>query len=57
MGKEIGGNQCLIVTPLKEDETVDEDQRADQAQQERQRKRQAHRIFSHVRNRQDAAKK
>ena len=24
MGKEIGGNQCLIVTPLKEDESVDE---------------------------------
>ena len=25
MGKEIGGNQCLIVTPLKEDESVDEE--------------------------------
>jgi 4-hydroxy-tetrahydrodipicolinate synthase len=25
MTKEIGGNQCLIVTPLKEDETVDEE--------------------------------
>jgi 4-hydroxy-tetrahydrodipicolinate synthase len=25
MSKEIGGNQCLIVTPLKEDESVDEE--------------------------------
>src|SRR3989442_7762965 len=25
MPKEIGGNQCLIVTPLKEDESVDEE--------------------------------
>jgi len=24
MGREIGGNQCLIVTPLKEDESLDE---------------------------------
>ena len=23
--KEIGGNQCLIVTPLNEDESVDEE--------------------------------
>jgi len=25
MKKDIGGNQCLIVTPLKEDESVDEE--------------------------------
>ncbi len=25
MRKEIGGNQCLIVTPLNEDESVDEE--------------------------------